>query len=119
MLKTRDSPSASVDIDQLQNSTPNNASFKVLSPFLQSVSVLSRSILPKKPSFDFRMENKSRQPGDLGGVGHRRVNSNSVNLQQKVQLKDLMQDIQVGEVFLQPPMKFQISQRYNNVGGGF
>ena len=84
------------------------------------MSVLSRSILPKKLSFDFRMENnKSRQPSDLGGVGHRRVNSNSVNLQQKVQLKDLMQDIKVGEVFLQPPMKFQISQRYNNVGGGF
>ena len=120
VLKTRDSPSASVDIDQLQNSTPNNASLKVLSPFLQSVSVLSRSILPKKLSPDFRMENnKSRQPGDLGGVGHRRVNSNSVSLQQKVQLKDLLQDIQVGEVFLQPPMKFQISQRYNNVGGGF
>ena len=84
------------------------------------MSVLSRSILPKKLSLDFRMENnKSRQPGDLGGVGHRRVNSNSVSLQQKVQLKDLIQDIQVGEVFLQPPMKFQISQRYNNAGGGF
>jgi len=81
----------------------------VLSPFLRSVSGLSRSILPKKLSIDFKIDSKSRQPSNMGAVGHRRVNSNTVNLQQKVQLKDLMSDIQVGEVFLQPPMKFQVS----------
>lgn len=60
VLKSRDCPLTSVEVDFLQKATPNQASFKVLSPFLRSVSGLSRSILPKKNSIDLVTENKSR-----------------------------------------------------------